>query len=153
MALFSKHSKDKKLNFAERRGSLRNDPAFILAILYTLGFLGIMFRLLMFEVPVANQKIIDQTLPILSAIQLGIVQYFYTKTVQAGAERRDDAIQKLISTAETTAKTAEATAMTAAVTAGVPTSSLPHGPTVMEQQAIVGLNGNSPKEKPPEGKG
>jgi hypothetical protein len=63
----------------ERRVMLR-DGAFLLAILYTLGYFFVVFALLFHEIPSSNEQIINQNMPILSAIQLGIVQYFYNKT-------------------------------------------------------------------------
>lgn len=109
------------MQFRERRSSCRNDPAFLLAILYTIGFFGFIFSALNREVPAPNKDLISQLLPVLSMIQGGIVQYFYTKAATAIAEKKDETIQQL-------AKTASTTATTAAVVAGVPVSALPNNP-------------------------
>lgn len=102
----------------DRRVSLRNDPAFVLAVLYTIGFFGVVFSLFLVTIPPDNKDTINQIMPILSAIQLGIVQYFYQKQAQTNRENADDTIKKLADTASTTAKTA-------AVAAGIPLKDIP----------------------------
>lgn len=101
-----------ELPIRERRISVRNDPAFLLAVLYTVGFYGFVFVLLLKSLTPENEKLISQLLPVLSMIQGGIVQYFYNKSTQIQHEKKDETINKLASTAATTANTA-AVALTA----------------------------------------
>lgn len=86
--------------FAERRSSARNDPAFLLAILYTWGFFGFIFCTILVPIPESNQDLVKQLLPVLSMIQGGIVQYFYTKSQQLAAEKKDETISKFADVAK-----------------------------------------------------
>lgn len=104
--------------FQEKRTSVRNDPAFLLAIVYTIGFFGFSLLLQLKAVPSENKDMVSQLIPVLSMIQGGIVQYFYQRAKDAVAEKKDDAIKTL-------AQTAATTATTAAIAAGVPSSALP----------------------------
>ena len=88
----------------EQRQSVRNDPAFLLAILYTIGFFAFLFSLIHFTLPKANEQMIGQLVPVLSMIQGGIIQYFYQKRAEAIAEKKDETIQELTK-ATTTALT------------------------------------------------
>lgn len=91
----------------ERRTSVRNDPAFLLGILYTIIFAAFSLSPLFTSIPAENEKFISQLLPVMSMIQGGIVQYFYTRSQQAQRASSDNTIEKLASAAATTANTAE----------------------------------------------
>lgn len=99
----------------ERRGptygTLIYDPAFVLAVIYTVGFFTVLFILLEQNIPEKNAEIVEKILPILSAIQLGIVQYFYNKSSQQQQERSNAVVVKALDNA---AKTSEATTTLAA---------------------------------------
>lgn len=68
----------------ERRVSLRNDPAFMLAVIYTMAFIAIAFMLILVKIDDDNVAVAQQVLSIMSMIQAGIVGYFYgaSKTAQ-----------------------------------------------------------------------
>lgn len=91
--------------FRERRSSCRNDPAFLLAILYTIGFFGFLFSLIQVQLPPANEQMIGQLVPVLSMIQGGIIQYFYQKSQQQSAEKKDETITSLSKTVAATVPT------------------------------------------------
>ncbi len=61
----------------ERRTSLRNDPAFVLASLYTIGFLGMVFVVLLRGVPTESANVTQQLISIMSLIQGAIGGYYY----------------------------------------------------------------------------
>lgn len=61
----------------ERRTSLRNDPAFVLAIVYTIAFVGMAFVMMLVPIKDENVSIAQQILSIMSIIQAGIVGYYY----------------------------------------------------------------------------
>ncbi len=61
----------------ERRVSLRNDPAFVLASLYTCGFLGMVFVVLLRGVPAESANVTQQLISIMSLIQGAIGGYYY----------------------------------------------------------------------------
>lgn len=84
----------------------REDPAFKLAVLYTIGFFAFLMRLTFVAIPVENKEMVNQIIPILGVIQAGIVQYFYQKSQQLQQEKKDDTIKQLANTANTTANTA-----------------------------------------------
>lgn len=100
-----------------RTPPLSRDPAFILAVIYTIGFFVVVGFIFFVVVPQANEDIIKQIMPILSAIQLGIVQYFYNKSNQQSRERTDQTVEKVASAVVTLADTAKTTATTAATVA------------------------------------
>lgn len=83
----------------ERRHSVRNDPAFLLAVLYTIGFMIFVLSPLWYVIPIENEKIVSQLLPVMSMIQGGIVQYFYNKQQQQSNVSRDNTIERLASAA------------------------------------------------------
>lgn len=64
--------------------SLRNDPAFMLAVIYTMAFIAIAFMLILVKIDDDNVAVAQQVLSIMSMIQAGIVGYFYgaSKTAQ-----------------------------------------------------------------------
>lgn len=61
----------------ERRRSLRNDSAYMLAVLYTSGFLGMCFLIVLKDVPAESRTIVQQLISIMSMIQAAIAGYFY----------------------------------------------------------------------------
>lgn len=61
----------------ERRISLRNDPAFMLAVVYTFGFLGMVFIVLVRGVPPESANVTQQLISIMSLIQGAIGGYYY----------------------------------------------------------------------------
>ncbi len=61
----------------EKRRSLRNDAAYMLAILYTCGFLGMCFLLVLREVSEASRPMMQQLISIMSMIQAAVAGYFF----------------------------------------------------------------------------
>ena len=61
----------------ERRRSLRNDAAYMLAVLYTSGFLGVVFVVVLKDVSKDSMPIVQQLISIMSMIQGAIAGYFY----------------------------------------------------------------------------
>lgn len=61
----------------ERRRSLRNDSAFMLAVVIVLGFFGIAFLVLLREVPKDSQPIAQGILTATQMMLGGIIGYFY----------------------------------------------------------------------------
>lgn len=93
----------------ERRRSLRNDSAFVLAILYTVGFLGMCFVVVLREISPESRAIVQQLISIMSMIQAAIAGYFYGASKSATESN------------QATARIAEAAGPAAALAAaGVP---------------------------------
>lgn len=95
------------------------DGAYALAILYTVGFFGLVFALLFVNIPTNNREILLQLIGILSAAQLGIIKYFYDgskgaeKVQQANIARSmksEAVVQDIAKTAPITAAAAVAAA-------------------------------------------
>ena len=61
----------------ERRVSWRNDSAFMLALLYTSGFIGLAFLVVIRGVQPDGKEITQQLISIMSMIQAAIAGYFY----------------------------------------------------------------------------
>jgi len=62
----------------ERRSdSQPPDGAYFLAVLYTLGYLGMMAALMFFNIPENNRELMLTLVGIMSAAQLGIIKYYY----------------------------------------------------------------------------
>ncbi len=61
----------------ERRNSLRNDSAFVLAVLYTVGFLGMCFVVVVKEISPESRAVVQQLISIMSMIQAAIGGYYY----------------------------------------------------------------------------
>lgn len=61
----------------DRRISIRNDPAFVLAMLYTVGFLGMVFTVLLRGVSPESSNVVQQLISIMSLIQGAIGGYYY----------------------------------------------------------------------------
>lgn len=95
-------------------GTLIYDPAFVLAVIYTSGFFAVLFVILFQDIPDKNAEIVEKILPILSAIQLGIVQYFYNRAAQQQQARTDAIVGKVMDTAAKATDKAIETAQAAA---------------------------------------
>lgn len=61
----------------EKRVSMRNDGALLLAILWTVGFMGVAFTVLIHGVPEESNAITQQLISIMSMIMAAIAGYFY----------------------------------------------------------------------------
>jgi Na+/H+-translocating membrane pyrophosphatase len=61
----------------DRRVVDQIEGAYILAILYTLGYLGMMGSLMFVPIPEANKELLLTLAGIMSAAQLGIIKYYY----------------------------------------------------------------------------
>jgi hypothetical protein len=78
---------------------IQGECAYGLAILYTIGYLGLMFMLMLHEIPSSNRELLLTLVGIMSAAQLGIIKYFYDgskaadKTQSANAAAIAAAIQ------------------------------------------------------------
>lgn len=72
----------------ERRLSLRNDPAFVLAVIYTIGFLGMVFIVIVRGVAPESANVTQQLIAIMSLIQGAIGGYYY------GASKNQQDMQK-----------------------------------------------------------
>lgn len=55
----------------------QSEGAYILAILYTLGYLGMMAALMFVEIPTNNRELLLTLVGIMSAAQLGIIKFYY----------------------------------------------------------------------------
>ncbi len=53
------------------------EGAYILAILYTFGYLGMMGALMFVTIPESNKEVLLTLAGIMSAAQLGIIKYYY----------------------------------------------------------------------------
>lgn len=53
------------------------DTSRILAIMYTLGFFGVVFSVTWYKIPLENKELVAQVMGILSVIQTGIIGYFF----------------------------------------------------------------------------
>jgi hypothetical protein len=76
----------------EQRVSVRNDPAYMLAVLYTIGFLGMSFLVATQNVPSESKDIVQYLMGIMSAVQLSIINYYYgsSKAGSDGQKTSDD---------------------------------------------------------------
>lgn len=101
------------------------DGAYVLAILYTLGYLGMVGALMFVPVPEDNRDILLPLIGIMSAVQLGIIKYYYDGSKGAEkaqtanivrASRTDAVVQELAKTAPLTAAAAVAAASSSGVT-------------------------------------
>ena len=105
------------------------DGAYILAVLYTIGYLGLMFALLFHEIPQSNRELMLTLVGIMSAAELGIIKYFFDgskgaeKAQAASSERASQSAQVL----QEIARTVPAAAAIAAATpsTGAPTPDKP----------------------------
>lgn len=99
-----------KKDTEQKSGRRRADDAFTLAKIYTIGFLLIATSLVFFEVPSGNKEIVLQVMSIMSAIQLGIIAYFY------GASKQTEQTQAVMAAQADKAVEAVAAATAAATT-------------------------------------
>ncbi|MCR4331685.1 MAG: hypothetical protein NUV34_03120 [Sulfuricaulis sp.] len=53
------------------------DGAYILAILYTIGYLVLIGALMLVDIPSNNRELLISLVSIMSAAQLGIIKYYY----------------------------------------------------------------------------
>lgn len=53
------------------------EGAYVLAILYTIGYLGMMAALMVIDIPVDNRELMLTLAGIMSAAQLGIIKFYY----------------------------------------------------------------------------
>ena len=53
------------------------DGAYGLASLYTIGYLGMLFMLMLYPIPEQNKELLLTLAGIMSAAQLGIIKYYY----------------------------------------------------------------------------
>lgn len=67
------------------RSSDQAHGAYALAILYTLGYIGMVGSLMFFEIPEGNRELLISLGSIMSAVQLGIIKHYYDST--KGAEQ------------------------------------------------------------------
>ncbi len=89
----------------EKRRSLRNDAAYMLAVLYTCGFLGMCFLMVLRDIGPESRAVVQQLISIMSMIQASIAGYFYgaskSSTVQAEAMTRIAEAPTTLSSAQT----------------------------------------------------
>ena len=111
----------------EKRRSLRNDPAFMLAVLYTCGFLGMCFLVILKEVSKESAPIVQQLLSIMSMIQAGIAGFFYGAS-KSSAESTQ-AMSRIAEAAAPSAALAVAAATGAAATSPAFTPAPPNPET------------------------
>ncbi len=104
------------------------DSAYALAILYTIGYLGLMFMLMLREIPASNRELLIAFAGIMSAAQLGIIKHYYdgskaaeqvqaaniARSVKSEAVVQEIAKQAPASTAAAVAATVAATTAAAA---------------------------------------
>lgn len=102
----------------ERRRSLRNDSAYMLAVLYTSGFLGMCFLIVLKDVPQESRTIVQQLISIMSMIQAAIAGYFY-----GASKAATESNQTVARIAEQSAPAA-ASAVAAATSAAAQTSDI-----------------------------
>lgn len=90
------------------------EGAYGLAVLYTVGYLGMVFALMLYEIPTNNRELLIGLVGIMSAAQLGIIKHYYdgskgAENAQianiARASRNDEVIQEIAKT--TAAQTKE----------------------------------------------
>lgn len=89
------------------------DTSRILAILYTVGFFGLVLSLMWREVPPANKEAILLLLGMLGVAQTGIIKFFFDgsktgelgqRAVLVGKEKADTALQEIAKAAAPSAK-------------------------------------------------
>ena len=105
--------------FDRRVEDSKIEGAYGLAILYTIGYLGVVATLMFFEIPAGNKDILLSLFGIMSAAQLGIIKFFFdgSKVAQQAQQaniarsiRNDTVVQDLAKTAPATAAAAVAAA-------------------------------------------
>ncbi len=122
----------------QRTGSTRKtdvaDGAYALAVLYTIGYLGMVGALMFFNIPENNRELLIGLVGIMSAAQLGIIKYYYDGS--KGAEqsqaaniarsaRTDSVVQEIAKAAAPVAAAAVAAATGQPVAPTEPTAASP----------------------------
>lgn len=64
-------------DFPPDRRTCATNGAYVLAILYTVGYLAMMGALMFCEIPTSNRELLMTLAGIMSAAQLGIIKYYY----------------------------------------------------------------------------
>lgn len=82
----------------ERRRSLRNDSAYVLAVMILLGFFGIAFLVLLREVPKDSQPIAQGILTATQMMLSGVVGFFYGASKTALEQRQPSAAENSVTT-------------------------------------------------------
>jgi len=128
--------------FDRRIDDTKNEGAYALAILYTVGYLGVVGALMFFEIPAGNKDILLSLFGIMSAAQLGIIKFFFDgsrgaqQAQQANIQRSirsDTIVQDMAKNAPATAAAAVAAATgvepvkTVLDTVGIPTDGTTNG--------------------------
>jgi hypothetical protein len=107
------------MNDDRRSDDLKLDGAYGLAVLYTIGYLGLMFTLMFHEIPATSREPLLTLLGIMSAAQMGIIKFFYDgsrsadKVQQANIARSvksEAVVQEIAKAAPVTAAAAVAAA-------------------------------------------
>ncbi len=109
------------------------DGAYALAILYTIGYLAMMFALMLLEIPVSNREVLLTLVGIMSAAQLGIIKYYYDGSKGADQVQQANIARSVRSEAvvQELAKAAPVTAAAAVAAAtGAPTPPAPVEPII-----------------------
>lgn len=118
-------------------GERRTDSvegAYLLAILYTVGYLGMMGALMFFNIPENNRELLLTLVGIMSAAQLGIIKYYYDGSkgadkVQAANMARsvksEAVVQEIAKTAPTATAAAVAATVAATTAAAAPGAAIP----------------------------
>ncbi len=121
----------------EKRRSLRNDAAYMLAILYTCGFLGMCFLLVLREVSEASRPMMQQLISIMSMIQAAVAGYFFGSSKTAAE------------TSQATARIAEKSSAVAASAVAASSGSAQTQPIVTENLAVASEHTTiTPKDSP-----
>lgn len=77
----------------ERRVSLRNDPVFVLAVIYTISFIAVAFLMILGKIDQDNVAMAQQVLSIMSMIQSAIVGFFYGASKTANDAHKGTNVQ------------------------------------------------------------
>ncbi len=105
------------------------EGAYILAIIYTLGFLATIGSLMFMEIPSNNRELLISLVGIMSAAQLGIIKHYYDGSKAADAaqaaniarsSRTEAVVQEIAKAAAPTAAAAVAAATGATVVTPAP---------------------------------
>lgn len=64
-------------DFPPNRRACQIEGAYALAVLYTLGYLGMVGALMFFEIPANNRELLIGLVGIMSAAQLAVIKHYY----------------------------------------------------------------------------
>jgi len=80
-----------------RRATDRVEGRYVLAVLYTFGFLALIGALLFLEVPTNNREMLLTLIGLMSAAQLGIIKYYYdgAKSSSEARARTESVMQQM----------------------------------------------------------